>query len=228
MENLSEFIMANMGLVFELIIILALIARSLIMPARISPLDCMGAIRLMNSQNALVVDVRGNDEYQKGHILNSLHIPLALLEGKQSEVAPFKDEEIILVCRSGSRSYQAGLTLKKLGYEHLHNLKGGVLAWEQAGLPLTTKPTKGKHKIKKKDQAAELESDDGNNPPDANNADADSSNESSSTQVSSAKENDSSDSVTAETSGEKGEYAGDKLSNDTSTNKVVEIGRADV
>jgi len=151
MDNLSEFIMGNIELFIALMIILALIARNLIMPARISPVDSMGAIRMMNQQNALVVDVRGNDEYQKGHILNSMHIPLALIESKQSELAPFKNEQIILVCRSGNRSYQAGLTLKKLGYENLHNLKGGMGAWQQAGLPMTSKPTKGKHKIKKKD-----------------------------------------------------------------------------
>jgi len=150
MDNLSEFIMANMGLFIALMIVLGLIARNLIMPARITPVDSMGAIRMMNQQNALVVDVRGNDEYQKGHILNSMHIPLALIESKQSELAPFKNEQIILVCRSGNRSYQAGLTLKKLGYENLHNLKGGMGAWQHAGLPMTSKPTKGKHKIKKK------------------------------------------------------------------------------
>jgi rhodanese-related sulfurtransferase len=96
------------------------------------------ATRLIND-DALVLDVREDKEWAEGHIPNARHIPLAQLSQRLAELDKFKAKPIVVSCRSGHRSASVCRTLKKNGFENVHNLAGGILAWEQAGLPVTRK-----------------------------------------------------------------------------------------
>lgn len=93
------------------------------------------AVLLFNHEDALVVDVREQSEWSDGHIAKARHIPLSKLKDRTSELEKFKGKPIIAVCRSGNRSAHACGVLKKAGFENVHNLAGGMQAWEQAGLP---------------------------------------------------------------------------------------------
>jgi rhodanese-related sulfurtransferase len=93
------------------------------------------AVLLFNHEDALVLDVREQSEWSDGHIAKARHIPLGKLKDRLAELEKFKDKPIIAVCRSGNRSGSACGVLKKAGFENLHNLAGGMQAWEQAGLP---------------------------------------------------------------------------------------------
>lgn len=93
------------------------------------------AVMLFNHEDALVLDVRENSEYADGHIAKSKHIPLAQLKTRVADLEKFKDKPIVVVCRSGSRSGFACSQLRKAGFEKVNNLEGGIIAWEQAGLP---------------------------------------------------------------------------------------------
>jgi len=93
------------------------------------------AVMLFNHQDALVLDVREKSEFSDGRIPKSLHIPLGQLKTRVSELERHKDKPIVAVCRSGNRSSFACGILKKNGFEQIHNLAGGIMAWEQAGLP---------------------------------------------------------------------------------------------
>ena len=104
----------------------------------ISNLAPAQAIQLINHEDALLLDVREDGEYQGGHILNSMHIPLSALPERIKRLEKYRAQPIIVGCRSGHRSMQAGLTLKKQGFERIYNLQGGILAWQNANLPLTT------------------------------------------------------------------------------------------
>ncbi|MDP2832399.1 MAG: rhodanese-like domain-containing protein [Pseudomonadota bacterium] len=93
------------------------------------------AVMLFNHEDALLLDVREQSEWSDGHIARARHIPLGKLKDRLAELEKFKGKPIIAVCRSGNRSGSACGTLKKAGFENLHNLAGGMQAWEQAGLP---------------------------------------------------------------------------------------------
>ncbi|MBI5329175.1 MAG: rhodanese-like domain-containing protein [Betaproteobacteria bacterium] len=93
------------------------------------------AVMLFNHEDALVLDVREPSEWADGHIAKARHIPLGKLKDRLTELEKFKGKPIIAVCRSGNRSGHACGLLKKSGFENLHNLAGGMSAWEQAGLP---------------------------------------------------------------------------------------------
>jgi len=94
------------------------------------------ATQLINREDAIVLDIRENKEFQGGHIVNAIHIPLGNLKERHAELEKYKSRPIIAACRSGSRSGQACSQLKKAGFENIYNLKGGMMAWQHASLPI--------------------------------------------------------------------------------------------
>ena len=92
----------------------------------------------MQSSGALLLDVREADEYAQGHAPGSTLIPLGQLAQRLKELAPFKDKQVVLICRSGRRSQQATQMLEAAGFSAAANIEGGMLAWQQAGLPVLT------------------------------------------------------------------------------------------
>ncbi len=81
----------------------------------------------------LVVDVREADEYNQGHIPQANLIPMPKILRHEVELP--KDQNMVLVCRSGRRSTQVAFALQKEGYTQIANMEGGMLAWEEARLP---------------------------------------------------------------------------------------------
>lgn len=81
-----------------------------------------------------VVDVRSPEEWRSGHIPGSHHIELNLLPGALSEL-PI-DQSIALMCRSGQRASTAASLLQKSGFKSVTNVRGGMQAWKELGLPI--------------------------------------------------------------------------------------------
>ena len=78
-----------------------------------------------------VIDVREPDEYAEYNIGAKL-IPLGqVLSMQVDDIDDWKDEELIVHCRSGKRSMQAGMVLEQMGFKNVKNLTGGVLAWQE-------------------------------------------------------------------------------------------------
>lgn len=105
----------------------------------ISQLNPTDAVRLMNNDEVVVLDVREANEYSSGHINTAKHIPMSALKKRTNELEKFKSRHVLAYCRSGSRSNYACKVLKKEGFENVHNLSGGVMNWSSANLPLTKK-----------------------------------------------------------------------------------------
>jgi rhodanese-related sulfurtransferase len=135
-----EFIQENLLLVIAAAASGAMLLWSF-MGDRVSGINQLGtleATRLIN-EDALVLDVREDKEWAAGHIPNARHIPLGALSSRLNELEKFKGKPIVVNCRSGHRSNRACAMLKKSGFENVHNLAGGIIAWEKASLPITTK-----------------------------------------------------------------------------------------
>ncbi len=94
------------------------------------------ATRLMNSGNALVLDVRANGEFSGGRIPKSKNIPLAEIDKRIDEIDKFKDKPVIVACATSSRSGSAVRLLKQRGFTDVYLLAGGFSAWQQASLPV--------------------------------------------------------------------------------------------
>jgi len=97
------------------------------------------ATLLLNREDAVVVDVRESQEWSAGHIPQSRHIALGQFDQRIDELEKFKSRPIVVVCQSGNRSAQACQKLRQAGFAKVYNLSGGVRAWADASLPLTTK-----------------------------------------------------------------------------------------
>ena len=141
MDQYIAFINENLMLVIALGVISAMLFFNLF-GARLRGFKTVHpteAVSMINHDDALVLDVRENNEYQSGHIISSTHIPLSALSGRLGELDKYKGRPVIVGCRSGQRSAQACAKLRKQGFESVYNLSGGVMAWQSANLPLTRK-----------------------------------------------------------------------------------------
>jgi rhodanese-related sulfurtransferase len=102
----------------------------------IKEVDTLGAMNLINRNNALVLDVREQGEYDAGHIINSRLISVGKLKERIGELEKYRERPIVVVCRSGARSASATALLNSHKFTQVHNLSGGVIAWQKANLPL--------------------------------------------------------------------------------------------
>jgi phage shock protein E len=94
--------------------------------------DVQTVADLMNRDDVLLIDVREQSEYDAGHIPGITLIPLSELEQRVDEIPT--DKTVIVTCRSGNRSGQATDFLRQNGFDNVHNMDGGINAWQQAGL----------------------------------------------------------------------------------------------
>lgn len=82
-------------------------------------------VRELVENNAFIVDVREREEYEAGHLINAINIPLSELRQRVNEIP--KDVPVYLHCRSSQRSYNALLALQHMGYENVYNISGSYL-----------------------------------------------------------------------------------------------------
>lgn len=96
------------------------------------------AARIRSGNAPALIDVREHDEYcdELGHLQGSRLIPLRTLSGTAGEIDDLRSREVVVVCRAGIRSATAAAILTALGFEHVSNLKGGMLEWNEARLPV--------------------------------------------------------------------------------------------
>jgi rhodanese-related sulfurtransferase len=77
----------------------------------------------------LLLDVREPDEFASYRIEGSTLIPMRAIPARLHELD--RKADVVMICRSGARSYHAGMFLKQNGFERVYNLAGGVIAWSQ-------------------------------------------------------------------------------------------------
>tara|TARA_Y100001960_G_scaffold238976_1_gene252053 strand:+ start:174 stop:608 length:435 start_codon:yes stop_codon:yes gene_type:complete len=92
---------------------------------------------LMNRENGVVVDIRAKDEFRKGHITDAVHIlPSDIKAGNFGSLENRKSDPIIVVCKTGQTAQESANLLAKAGFEKVNLLKNGLIAWNEANLPL--------------------------------------------------------------------------------------------
>ena len=89
-------------------------------------------------QGAFLLDVRTVEEWNQGHVDGAVLIPLDQLDGRVNEIP--KDQDVLIICRSGNRSSQARDILRGYGWNQTTSISGGINAWIAKGLPVVTGP----------------------------------------------------------------------------------------
>ncbi len=102
----------------------------------LTSLSSAQAVRLIN-QGARVIDIRDQEQYETGHIVDAINIPASELAAHVDKKLK-KAKSIVVVCDNGMRSGQAVATLRKSGHDNAFNLQGGLAAWRNENLPVVT------------------------------------------------------------------------------------------
>jgi rhodanese-related sulfurtransferase len=106
-------------------------------------LSAMQAVRLMN-QGALVIDLRGKDAFDAGHIGDARNVPAAQLESQVESLKRWRDKNVIAYCASGGEGASAARALTKLGFTKVFSLEGGLNGWVRDNMPLAKTASGGK------------------------------------------------------------------------------------
>jgi sulfur-carrier protein adenylyltransferase/sulfurtransferase len=105
--------------------------------SRIEELDPADAAEELASGDAVLIDTREQHEWDEAHLEGATLVPPASVGERIGEVAPDRSRRVVLYCRVGNRSARAADQLEsELGYENVASIAGGIVAWQQAGLPV--------------------------------------------------------------------------------------------
>ena len=99
----------------------------------VNEIDSDELTEFLQINDAILVDVRRDDEYINGHIENSINIDYMSDEFVDKTERLDKNMPIILYCRSGRRSYLSAIKLLENGFKEVYNLEGGILSWIEVG-----------------------------------------------------------------------------------------------
>jgi rhodanese-related sulfurtransferase len=93
------------------------------------------ATQMFNQGKTLMLDVREEAEFAKGHLRDAKNISIKQLAARIGEIDKYKAKTVIVVCTSGVQSSKASGLLKNAGFNDVHILDGGMTAWQTQGLP---------------------------------------------------------------------------------------------
>lgn len=91
--------------------------------------------RLDAGEKFIVVDTREDNEWQRGHIPNAIHLGKGIIERDIEAAIPDKNAPLVLYCGGGFRSALAADNLQKMGYKNVVSMDGGWRGWTEAGFP---------------------------------------------------------------------------------------------
>lgn len=100
------------------------------------PLTPAGLTQLVNRENALLIDVSSQPDFEKGHIPGARHVAMSQFDPENKDLAKARDLPIAVYCKNGQTSGQAAQRLVKAGFSKVYWLDGGLGTWTQAQLPL--------------------------------------------------------------------------------------------
>lgn len=103
---------------------------------QVEEIEAFEAAQEIEGGDVVLIDTREPHEYQEAHLENGKLVPPGLLGDEIAAAAPDKSARTIIYCRSGNRSYKAAEQLEALGYTDVASMAGGILAWQEQGLPV--------------------------------------------------------------------------------------------
>mgnify|MGYP003647206127 CR=1 FL=1 len=141
LTQISEFAANHPLLVLAFVALLALtfLNELKIATQRFASLTPAAAVQLMNKGDVVLLDVREPTETAGGKIAGAIQIPVGALSKRVGELEKHKDKTILVYCKVGSRSSVACKELTRNGFAKVFSLSGGIMAWQDAHLPVTKK-----------------------------------------------------------------------------------------
>lgn len=137
MESISVFIAHHLGLTYLFAAtLLALMIVEMLRSKRTKvQVAAPQAVTLINRSNAVVIDIRNNDQFKAGHIIDAISIPMPPIAEASKKLEKYKNKPLILVCQTGMESQKAAASLKNAGFNAVA-IAGGIRSWSESDLPL--------------------------------------------------------------------------------------------
>ena len=132
--NLVKFLIDNWMLVAMAAVSGGLLVWQLLQKQQSGAIGTAEAVRLINREKAVLIDVCAPSEFAASHASGARNIPLDKLDGAK-ELPTNKALPLVVMCASGARSGRAASQLRKAGHERAIAIAGGLAAWREAGLP---------------------------------------------------------------------------------------------
>ncbi len=141
LNQIPEFAVNHPFLVMAFMVLLTLVVVNefKIATQRFASLTPAAAVQLMNNDDVVVVDVREPSETAGGKISKAVQIPVSGFKTRISELDKHKDKTLLVYCKTGARAGAACKQLSQAGFDKVYNLSGGLLAWQEAHLPISNK-----------------------------------------------------------------------------------------
>jgi len=133
-----QFVVNNWYLILGIVVVLAMLVWGPLTQLLhgVQHVTTAEAIRLMNHEKGVLVDVREPAEYRGGHIPNALNLPLSGLATGLKQIEKHMARPLIICCRTSQRSARAAVALRKHGFASVQVLAGGITAWQRENLPV--------------------------------------------------------------------------------------------
>jgi rhodanese-related sulfurtransferase len=141
LTQIFEFAVNHPYLVLAFVVLLALVVFNELKIAtqRFASLSPAAAVQLMNKEDVVLLDVREPSETAGGKIAKAIQIPVGAVKTRIGELEKHKDKTVLVYCKTGARSGAACKELGKQGFDKVFSLSGGLMAWQEAHLPLSKK-----------------------------------------------------------------------------------------
>ena len=126
-----------LSLAWVVLLVLVIVTTAKGMFSKVKTISRGEATRLINKENAVVVDVRGRDDFRRGHISGAVNVQAAeIKKGSFSELDKYKAQPLIVVCATGTSASEAAAKLSASGFDQVSVLKEGIAGWSGENLPL--------------------------------------------------------------------------------------------
>ncbi|MCF6767337.1 rhodanese-like domain-containing protein [Thiotrichales bacterium 19S11-10] len=137
MSNIITFITENLAItsLFSALVIAYAIFEYIQFKSKSGSVSVSEAVRLLNKEKAIFLDVRGDKLYQNGHIVDAISTSIENLKSSTKFLQKYKSRPVIVYCERGISAKAALNILKESGF-NAYNLQGGIKAWREEKLPL--------------------------------------------------------------------------------------------
>jgi rhodanese-related sulfurtransferase len=130
-----KFILENWVLILVAFISGGMLVWPLVSKGRGGSVSTNEAVRLINREKGVLIDVSEPNEFAAGHAAGARNVPFGSLEGSK-DLPGNKSLPLVLMCPTGARAGRAAGLLRKAGHENVVAVAGGTSAWREAALPV--------------------------------------------------------------------------------------------
>jgi len=136
MDRLLEFATHHSLLVAAFVLLLATLLGTSLRGTRRGALSTARGVELLNREDAVPVDTRGEAAFRAGHIIQAVRFDPARFEAEAKKLERFRERPLLVYCETGMSSGKTVSRLKAAGFPKVFELQGGIAAWRADNLPL--------------------------------------------------------------------------------------------